>query len=341
MTRMITDAALDELIRAVDPLTDGVPSDAETEMAFRGLVANARESTRGGAARRIRVPAARTVISDVGLWLEVAREQRAELVSARGPAVKRRQRVWRRLLAGTTLGLAGAGTTLALILSATTSPPAFAVTRTPDGAVIVMVNEIAGISGANAQLAALGVRARAVPVLAGCRATVPAGDLVGRQWSAGPASVLMSVEINPSTIPAGETLVLAAKQGVPSHLTLVAEETVRGPAPLCVGDRDPSGGPPFPPSAGLPLSPGHAPNRGSAQSRIRAAAAGVPPSPMLPAVKCLRAQGINVPDPVPGARSATPVQVLQRLPRARRESVGIACKAQLSQAFRRQTAPTP
>ncbi len=97
------------------------------------------------------------------LWRELAREHDAEhalpgRASTSGPARRRR-------LAGASLGLAAVATAAALVLSAGTAAPAFAVTSNPNGTVTVTIDEIAGIAGANAQLTALGVRARAVPIV--------------------------------------------------------------------------------------------------------------------------------------------------------------------------------
>ena len=48
------------------------------------------------------------------LWRELVREHGADLAQIRRPAAKHARRARPRVLAGTTLGLAGAGTALAL-----------------------------------------------------------------------------------------------------------------------------------------------------------------------------------------------------------------------------------
>ena len=103
------------------------------------------------------------------LWRELVCEHHAEDVHRQSVAGGRKRR---RLLAGTGLSVAVGGTAAALVLSAGTAAPAFAVTTNTNGTVTVTITQIAGLSGANAQLAALGVRARAVPITQGCTATL-------------------------------------------------------------------------------------------------------------------------------------------------------------------------
>ena len=94
------------------------------------------------------------------LWLTVVREHGDELVSTERPTRTHTRASRRRLLAGTTAGLAAMATAAALLFSASTSPPAFAVTRNPDGTVTVNLIHPSGIAGANRKLAAMGVRAQ-------------------------------------------------------------------------------------------------------------------------------------------------------------------------------------
>src|SRR5579863_1475792 len=98
------------------------------------------------------------------LWRELVRDHSEEL-SALEREHAARVRVPRpRLLAGSTVGLAGIGTVIALVLSAAGSTPAFAVTQNQDGSVSVAVRSFDGIAGANNRLAQLGVRATVVRV---------------------------------------------------------------------------------------------------------------------------------------------------------------------------------
>jgi hypothetical protein len=180
------------------------------------------------------------------LWREVVSRHGPDLEVARRPPAKHR-RPGPRVLAGTTLGLAGAGTALALVLGATVGTTAFAVTREPDGTVTLTIKQLAGITGANAKLATLGVRARAVPVIAGCTASPVVSGLVTPPQSANPpllrthrpSPAFVSVRIDPSKIPAGETLVLAANQSSRPYVTMLAQEMVRGPVPSCLGNSPP------------------------------------------------------------------------------------------------------
>jgi hypothetical protein len=102
------------------------------------------------------------------LWRDLMRDHGSDLAQQAGPPARRTRRTRPRLLAGTTVGLAGAGTALALALGAASSSPAFAVNRNHDGSVTVMIERIDGIPRANRKLALLGIRARAVQVAQGC-----------------------------------------------------------------------------------------------------------------------------------------------------------------------------
>lgn len=62
-----------------------------------------------------------------------------------------------RVLAGSTLGLAGVGTALVLALGTSATSPAFAITRHSDGTVFVQVNRQQDIAQANQKLTAMGI----------------------------------------------------------------------------------------------------------------------------------------------------------------------------------------
>src|SRR5689334_17213944 len=104
------------------------------------------------------------------LWRDLVRRHGAELGQIERPDGQARRRTRPRLLAGTTLGLAGIGTAIVLILTAASTPAAFAVNRNSDGTVSVQIKQLAGIKGANEKLAKLGVRANFVQALPGCKA---------------------------------------------------------------------------------------------------------------------------------------------------------------------------
>src|SRR5215468_457819 len=102
------------------------------------------------------------------LWREVVRRHGADLAQMTRPPAKPARRARPRILAGTSVALAVAGAVVALVLSAASSPPAFAVSRNSDGTYTVSLQKLAAIHGANARLAALGIRARLVVVTQGC-----------------------------------------------------------------------------------------------------------------------------------------------------------------------------
>jgi len=167
------------------------------------------------------------------LWGEFVREHGDDLAQLNSPASGHRLRR-RGLVAGAGLGLAGGVTALAIILSAT-STPAFAVTSNPNGTVTVTINQIAGVPGANTELAALGVSARAVPIVQGCTAALQripkaAGDRIFLPVPGG--GLPQSITFEPSAIPAGDTVVLAAAQ-IPGGVQM-ADAVVQGAAPTCV-----------------------------------------------------------------------------------------------------------
>jgi hypothetical protein len=100
------------------------------------------------------------------LWQDLVREHgptlaragRPEPVRAGGTRVLRRPRV----LAGSTLGLAGVGAVLVLALSGSAAPPAFAVTKQDDGSVLVNLNYTTNqnLPQVDAKLASMGIHGR-------------------------------------------------------------------------------------------------------------------------------------------------------------------------------------
>lgn len=100
--------------------------------------------------------------------IDLAREEQAGRSTGAGrgshadPAVAtraRRTRPRRRVLAGSTLGLAGVGAALLLALGGSTAPPAFAITKSADGSVLLKLNYNANqnLPQVNAKLAAMGL----------------------------------------------------------------------------------------------------------------------------------------------------------------------------------------
>jgi hypothetical protein len=92
------------------------------------------------------------------LWRDLAREHGATLALAERPAPGRAPLLRRpRVLAGSTLGLAGVGTALVLTLGAASTTPAYAVTTNGDGSVLVTINQNSALPQANAKLTAMGI----------------------------------------------------------------------------------------------------------------------------------------------------------------------------------------
>jgi hypothetical protein len=92
------------------------------------------------------------------LWRDLAREHGATLALAARPAPGRAPLLRRpRVLAGSTLGLAGVGTALVLTLGAASTTPAYAVTTNGDGSVQVTINQNSALPQANAKLTAMGI----------------------------------------------------------------------------------------------------------------------------------------------------------------------------------------
>jgi hypothetical protein len=90
------------------------------------------------------------------ITVDLARGERAD---AQVATRARRTRLRPRVLAGSTLGLAGAGAALLLALGGSTAAPAFAVTKSSDGSVLVKLNYNANqnLPQVNARLAAMGL----------------------------------------------------------------------------------------------------------------------------------------------------------------------------------------
>jgi hypothetical protein len=91
------------------------------------------------------------------LWSDLAREHGAALAHADRPAQGRVRRPRPRVLAGSTLALAGAGAALGVALTAGASTPAFAVTKTGDDSVLVTISQTQALPQANAKLTAMGI----------------------------------------------------------------------------------------------------------------------------------------------------------------------------------------
>lgn len=172
------------------------------------------------------------------LWRDLVRRHGADLAQMTRPAAKRARRPRPRLLAGTSVAVAGVGTVAALLLSAASSPPAFAVSRNADGTYTVRLQQIAAIHGANAKLAALGIRARIVEVSPGCAYRVlPPAAVRAMQLAKGIAASDAlkgsTTRVDPREIPAGKLQVLPAVR-VAGHVNIAPARLAAASAPTCV-----------------------------------------------------------------------------------------------------------
>jgi hypothetical protein len=174
------------------------------------------------------------------LWRELVRDHGAELAQLTRPAAAHGRRARPRVLAGTTLGLAGVGATLTLILTAASTTPAFAVTQNRDGSVSVKIMRLAGIQAANAKLHALGVRAQVVQVSAGCTIAplLPPAAIAGLAAAQHARIVELKVGaqsgawIDPRRIPLNKTLVLPAAR-VGRQVRVGNPRWAKGAVPVC------------------------------------------------------------------------------------------------------------
>jgi hypothetical protein len=91
------------------------------------------------------------------LWSDLAQEHGPALTYAARPAPGRARRPRPRVLAGSTLALAGGGAALAVGLTAGASTPAFAVTKTGDDSVLVTISQTQALPQANQKLRDMGI----------------------------------------------------------------------------------------------------------------------------------------------------------------------------------------
>ncbi len=129
------------------------------------------------------------------LWRDLAREHGTTLAHADRPEAgqTRGNRILRRprILASSTLGLAGVGAALVLILGGSTAAPAFAITKEGDGSVLVKLDYAKDLNlpQVNAKLAAMGT-----------------GEQITIYMASGPASVSGPVTCTPRSGASGPTV---------------------------------------------------------------------------------------------------------------------------------------
>jgi hypothetical protein len=211
------------------------------------------------------------------LWSELVREHGDALAGAgaggdraagakgntgaRAWRLTRPRHSWRASLVAGAIALTAAIVAGALLLTASASPPAYAVVVDPDGSVTLTINQLVGVSAANARLAKLGVRARVAIIEPGCTAKGVHVELplpqrtarsepwiaqmwrpekVWRQEDAHPGFGGVGLVIRPAGIPKGDTLLMTARRidgthaRIPFHAVGLSMGLYRGPAPSCV-----------------------------------------------------------------------------------------------------------
>ncbi|HTU88122.1 MAG TPA: hypothetical protein VMF57_21255 [Solirubrobacteraceae bacterium] len=186
MTDEISDAALDQRLRSVDPLDAGaLPSDAETEAVLRRLLAA------GPPAARMRT--------------------------------RRPGRI--RLLAGATAALAALAAGLVILLGSSATSPAYAVTRNRNGTITVRLIRVAGIAGANHELASMGVRARLVNLADMAAYVASLHPCQGK-----PTPMLRTITLNPAAIPRRQVILLPVDRRARLHYFSVVRAVDAGAA---------------------------------------------------------------------------------------------------------------
>jgi hypothetical protein len=111
------------------------------------------------------------------------------------------------------------------------SSPAYAVTENPNGTVTVSISDIQAIGPANAELQAMGVRAKAVPMTSDCASLESQATYVGPFST--PIEQGDSITIG-SDIPVGYTMLLSVLDSSGSGIGFGFTAPVKDPAPSCV-----------------------------------------------------------------------------------------------------------
>lgn len=129
------------------------------------------------------------------LWRDLVREHGPTLAHAQRPAPGRASRSRPRVLAGSTLGLAGVGAALLLALGGSAAPPAFAITKQGDGSVLVKLNyrQNQNLPQVNRRLTALGTHEQITIYMATGAATVSGAVTCTPGPGAGPPTTPVKV----------------------------------------------------------------------------------------------------------------------------------------------------
>ena len=205
------------------------------------------------------------------LWRELVRRHGPDLAQMTRPATKRARRARPRVVAGTSLALTGVVAALVLVFSAASSPPAFAVSHNADGTFTVTLQKIAAIHGANARLAALGIRARLVEVAPGCTfKALPPGAVAAMRLEKStlgrPIPQAAITRLDPRKIPPGKWQVIPAYR-VAGTVRVERAHLIQGQAPPCFSTAVP---PPCPVRPMTVLRDGHVVGLTPAEAKKRA-----------------------------------------------------------------------
>lgn len=164
-------------------------------------------------------------LSDIEPSAEFRARLEREFAAARAKRAASRKRRW---ALSASLPITAAAAAAILLFAVSEPSPAFAVNRGTSGTVMITLNDITGVSGANAKLRNFGVNnVVVVPISAHCTTQI-AMSYIG---TGSPAD--SPVTLTPGEIPTGTTVVLAAEQT--SHGQIEeALGKVFGLAPTCV-----------------------------------------------------------------------------------------------------------
>lgn len=164
-------------------------------------------------------------LSDIEPTAEFRARLEREFATRRAKRAASRKRRW---ALSASLPITAAAAAAILLFAASEPSPAFAVNRGTDGTVMITLNDITGVSGANSKLRSLDVNnVVVVPITAGCTTQIAMSYLGTGSAADSP------VTVTPDAIPTGTTVVLAAEQTSQGQIE-EAIGKVSGPAPTCV-----------------------------------------------------------------------------------------------------------
>jgi hypothetical protein len=146
--------------------------------------------------------------------------------------------LWRpRVLAGGTLGLAGAGAALVIALSAggVTAPPAFAITKHSDGSVLVQLNRREDLGQANQKLTEMGTNEQITLYLRPGPAVVSGPVSCTPEPGAGPPNPPVQVQVGTDGSSSGQSAGNTG-EGTANLACIVGPDSYTGPYPGTTGN---------------------------------------------------------------------------------------------------------